>query len=531
MEDAVADGMAHPMVVRLSRLRSGQHAHASMMALLRERTPLLDDIRRIPSASGETGCHMLAPSAIIRRIYANYPHEFRRRLGADDPARVRSFWEQLYTPRNHKWLREHSILRTLSMDDLQYVIPLALHEDAAPVTKRLGANTISFSSVLAEGNEKLTHFLSTTYIKRVRAEAGDHTPMWNALLADFEALSTGIVDGIAVAPIEGVEGGCWKFLLLFSKADEEVRCGEWGMVSYSAADEVCSECTANRTTRPWTDMRRGASWRGTEIPTLALYIARCRTPVHRMVGSRFFWRFFFYLDTMHMLDCKGVASSLFGSMLSVLIRDDRLGGSQQVRLDRINQELKDWYSARPGVCKLPTIMLSNLTGSSGWAELAGPAIKAASTRASAPFFAMLARRYYGTASPFDTALRKCSEHLAMIYEIIQSATMFFTDAELQSLQDAVGEFGIGLQSLRGLAAADHSLLWQVRPKAHKAMHIPFFANIINPSAVNCYADESQMGTSQKVWRASVKGKYQQHIQRSVLAKRWLALVLRFEQDR
>lgn len=519
MEDAVTDGLNHPMVVRLSRIQPSQHAHQSLMVVLKECTAVVDDIRSIDGAIGETGTQMLAPSSIIKRLYKHYPLEFNRRLGAGDPARVRCFWEQLYKQDNHKWLNEHHFLRTLSMDELQYVVPLVLHEDAAPITKLLGANMISFSSILGVGDEKLTHFLCASYIKRKKDEAGDHTPMWNALLADFEALIT---------TADSDSRGPWRFLLLFVKGDEEVRCVEWGLQHYNASEECCSECKADRSGRPWTDMRRGASWRGTEGFTLEQYRARIRQPLHPLANSKFLWRFFFFLDMMHVLDCKGVASTIFGSLLTMLVRDARLGATQQVRLDLVNTKLRAWYASRPGLRKLPKINLQSLVGSSGWAELAGPAIKAAPTRAAAPFFAHLAKEYFNSFTPGDLNTCKVTANLAEFYDIIASAPMFMTDAQLQRLRLVVDNFGIALQSLRGEAEARNQLVYQVRPKVHKAMHLPLFASIINPRCVNCYVDESQMGTSQRVWRASVKGKYSNHVQRTVLAKRWLALLLRFE---
>eukprot|EP00959_Pyramimonas_sp_CCMP1952_P033536 704065-Pyramimonas_sp.AAC.1 len=60
------------------------------------------------------------------------------------------------------------------------------------------------------------------------------------------------------------------------------------------------------------------------------------------------------------------------------------------------------------------------------------------------------------------------------------------------------------------------------------MHIPEQAAIINPKFENCYIDESLIGSTQKVWKASVHGKYAAHVQRAVLAKRWLSVVLRLE---
>ena len=149
MRDAAADGLGHPLVVRLSCTQANQHAHHGLMGSLKESTSVFDDFAQIPGSSDQT----LKPSSIMMRMYRHYPSLFVRRLGVD-AGRVRSFWEQLLRGRRPAWLQEHHYLRHITMDELTYLVPLVLHEDAAPVTKLLSANMLSFSSLLALGSEK-----------------------------------------------------------------------------------------------------------------------------------------------------------------------------------------------------------------------------------------------------------------------------------------------------------------------------------------------------------------------------------------
>ena len=130
------------------------------------------------------------------------------------------------------------------------------------------------------------------------------------------------------------EGGIlWRFALLFAKSDEDARCNEFGLVHYSSAGEVCSECLCNRSNRPFTDLRPGALWRPTERMGFEVYKSRCRSPPHPLVDSPLFChRMFFILDLMHLVDCNGVAALVFGSTLMMLVRDARLGSNQQDRL-------------------------------------------------------------------------------------------------------------------------------------------------------------------------------------------------------
>ena len=99
---------------------------------------------------------------------------------------------------------------------------------------------------------------------------------WAALLADFDSLATGVVDGADVA--RDADGTRWKAILLIATADEEARCNEFGLPHYGS-DEPCSECMANRTTRPYTDLRAEAAWRPSESMTFQCYVARVREPL------------------------------------------------------------------------------------------------------------------------------------------------------------------------------------------------------------------------------------------------------------
>jgi hypothetical protein len=102
----------------------------------------------------------------------------------------------------------------------------------------------------------------------------------------------------------------------------------------------------------------------------------------------------FYLDLMHVMDCKGVTVSVWGSILAALVSDPGMGRNQQVRLHQINMFMKAWYSDRPGVCKLPKLRMTKVF-LDGWGDLHGPAIKAAMTREATPLLLALVEILHG----------------------------------------------------------------------------------------------------------------------------------------
>ena len=132
--------------------------------------------------------------------------------------------------------------------------------------------------------------------------------------------------------------------------------------------------------RPFTDLRDDAAWRPTENMALfffplfffsliahfsllffsssflfsfsdlafVLYQQRLRQPLHPLAASHYFCaRWFFFLDLMHLMDCKGVTAIVAGSVLGILVRRPALGTNKAARLVAINQHRADWYTAHP----------------------------------------------------------------------------------------------------------------------------------------------------------------------------------------
>ena len=242
------------------------------------------------------------------------------------------------------------------------------------------------------------------------------------------------------------------------------------------------------------------------------------------MASRFFHRFLALLDVMHLLECKGVTSIALGSTLDALMRRGALGNNQTVRLQRINREREQWYKAHPGLHRLPKLFKSNIVKADGWAELHGPAIKAANTRVSVPFFLRLAREFLVDDSEHDRLCVRMLESLSTMYEVMYASGIFMTADQHARFKSAVRSFGVDFQGFRADAMRRESHTYQVTSKVHKVQHLPLHAGVVNPIHVQCYADERQMGTTAAVWRGSLNGRYQRSIQRVVLTKRLVGVM-------
>ena len=90
MKDALADGLNHPMIVRLAAVRPS-HANDDIIRLLLQETKLLEYISHIPRSYVT---HMLLPSRIITALHRFYPEKFSVMFGAD-VTRLEAFWRGL----------------------------------------------------------------------------------------------------------------------------------------------------------------------------------------------------------------------------------------------------------------------------------------------------------------------------------------------------------------------------------------------------------------------------------------------------
>ena len=218
---------------------------------------------------------------------------------------------------------------------------------------------------------------------------------------------------------------------------------------------------------------------------------------------------------------------MFGGVLGFLMTDIRLGPNRDARLTRINDLLKEWYRANPAENRLPPILSSNLTNN-GWYDFTGQAIKAAATRCARGFFLHLCQLYFNRGTRSDALLLTLLTNLCEFYTILYSGDMFLPDASLDRLRTVTIAFGEAYQALRAHCAEQAILGFPVRPKMHRMQHLPRCARSINPVTLQCYAEESLVGTTTRVWKRSMAGRYEPGVQRVVLTKRMVGLLLRVQ---
>ena len=229
---------------------------------------------------------------------------------------------------------------------------------------------------------------------------------------------------------------------------------------------------------------------------------------------------------MHVIDLRGLLAIAAGSLLWKLVSSvRRLGLTNPVRLQNINIQMQEYQANHGTAHRMPPLRMSNLRDD-GWAVLNGAVVKAANTRNLLPFLNHLANEYFAAHGAYASSVRKVFASLMTIERILYSSEMFLSDEEKANFQAAFLRLGRHWQLLRALSAEAHENLWQITPKVHIAQHFPEQANLINPTATQCYSEESLIGVMTKIWQAAARGPYDAVIQRKTLNRYWVGLELR-----
>ena len=231
---------------------------------------------------------------------------------------------------------------------------------------------------------------------------------------------------------------------------------------------------------------------------------------------------------MHNNDCKGVSSLAMGSTLAVLMSSWRVGRTKAERLAKLNAAMREWYTQRPGSHRLPKIRENNLVGAQGWADLNGPMIKAANSRSAVPMIRDLSYMYLSDDNDRNRCIHRLLDNLTAYYETIYSEPLFMSEAAVARLEEATIEVGEAWMELREMAKERGLQHWKISSKVHKMMHTAVWSRAMNVRFVQCYSEESQMGSTTSVWHECMRGKYAGGIQSMVLLKRTVGLLLRLE---
>ena len=254
-------------------------------------------------------------------------------------------------------------------------------------------------------------------------------------------------------------------------------------------------------------------------------MSRIAEPRHPLTESHFFSKFFVRLDPMHIMDLRGMISIAAGSMLQKLLQFQSLGRNKDERMAALNARMKRYQEEHNTSYRMPPLRQEDLVVS-GWHSLGGKIVKAANTRAVLPWLHSLAEEFFNAHGSYASSTRKVIHCLLEIQKIWYSAGHFFSDAQKKTLDDLFLKLGRHWQNLRALARAQHQNAWQITPKVHYGQHFGEQGDLINPTSVQNYLEESLVGCVTKLWHMCAHGKYLLVVQHATLNRYWVGLEIR-----
>ena len=149
--------------VTLNRKLLDQHCNAHVMAMVENNLIMQRMVQSSPLS--KTWTHVVSPMTLLRIISRNYPEEYRRRWGADE-GRLLQFWTTFYdSPARREIIATHAHLTSKVPADLTRTLPVSVFEDAGPFAKGQSTDCICISSIISEGDEKVTRGSLATAIE------------------------------------------------------------------------------------------------------------------------------------------------------------------------------------------------------------------------------------------------------------------------------------------------------------------------------------------------------------------------------
>lgn len=331
---------------------SSQNCHRALMAMFVKDCGEL--ITPIPDSAASS---IILPHDLFSWLYEHALDNFNSRMGVDGLAQ---FWESLaQSVRGRELVSGNQHLQS----DLSKVVPIVLHADAGPFSRRLSVKLVQWSSVTGCGAANRKQFLACSWIPKIHTGPNQ---AWKVLLWSFEQLAIGrhpdtdwngnpFMNGSRQSLLAGKPlAAGFKGVCIFVKGDMEFYARDLRLMDYSANRRCCFSCPADRNAEvPMMHFSSTAAWRSMVFSNEE-YLERHREahPLCSMVG---FCRSTVVYDTMHIIDHHGVASQAIASALVMMVRNRELCQTKEGSLAVINARLRAFYSANNVANRLPDI--------------------------------------------------------------------------------------------------------------------------------------------------------------------------------
>ena len=366
-EAAVADGLSQDQLVKISKMGgSGKfpgNMHRDLSQIAGQATAMMQEAASmIPvrlltkeNASADIDLQFLLPHKLFATIYHSFPEAFLSSVLGGDMENCASFWRVM---RNHPNVLRRPQLRGRA--DLHRVVPIGIHGDGVAYMRVRGAGgksleVLSWTSLLSKEATRVSNFLIFLVVKSVVKDSGlnqSWPKVWRVLCWSLQALAAGtwpLVDWegkeFPETTVDFKKKGTrlaegWAAVVFVLKSDLDFLANHFGL-NNPGSNNPCCLCQANRdmSSRPWTDCRPQAAWRGScWTPEAWAEANPLGHPLLRMAGSGLDLVF---PDLMH-LKHLGTDQLLLGGVLTWLIKHF-LKGTRSENLEMVFHLIQAWY--------------------------------------------------------------------------------------------------------------------------------------------------------------------------------------------
>ena len=313
--------------------------------------PMLLPIYRFQKPTGRP-VKSLAAVLLPHEVHScleEFPSKYAAVFGVEDD------WERFWAlVRNQRWLREHPMRHVVSSMPRQCV-PFVLHNDDAPVSRRVGRSIRATNLIgpLGQGGSSMESIipLAVTVNDEVFAKAMEETVdsaiTWSCIAAsENRNPSSHPVPGAKLDRVREAKAGtaCSKYgrrlIMVGFVGDWMMLALEFKLPHHYNCEELCMMDRARKsgTSLNFGDHRLLAGWTHTER-SLSEYFDSLPSDAHRHVFTKLpGWHTFSFMEDQLHADCLGPRQHLSGSLLRDLSLEGTFGavpssGSWQSRLD------------------------------------------------------------------------------------------------------------------------------------------------------------------------------------------------------
>lgn len=421
---------------------------------------------QVPFKDGVRWHPVICPIDMFIALHDNLPDMFRTVL-LGEPRRLAEFWAGI------SGTAQAASVAHMGAEELQYMIPLGMHGDAAPWCKTQSCFTLCWTSLVGSGGTIDNHMVFTV-VKKTDMAPGTLETLFEYLAWSFGALFAGKWPandwrGLALprARANAEFAGRWRANVVQLRGDWEFYADAVQLPRWNN-DRFCFLCNASHTHRGllWTD--RNGGWRETmrsHGSWLAELGARGVVPsnIWKIGGLRLEG---VMIDVLHTVD-QGFASHAFGNIAWECIMQRGLAIPEAVK--SLDRELVKWYRDHPTAARIQGKLTPERVRTQGdWPKLK---CKAAATRHVAPFIVQLARAAPDVDTPHGQRRLALAGAMDRFYDILAESPRFLSP-EAKVEVAAVGRAAFGLYAaLSAEALQQRRRAWKMTAKFHMFLHV------------------------------------------------------------